>query len=200
MNNNKAPTSHSSTDSTYGLGTTANYGHVKTINALTQSSHQVGTALSAYQGYVLNSNKAAKSHASSATTYGVGTTTSYGHCKTIDNLDQSSHTNGYALSAHQGYVLNQSIGDINKQLSTISGEIDGLEESVQEVVNNGNSETNDMLAVILNAMSDQSVPLFDKDESDSVVILHGSLNTFSHDGITSIIIPTSINGKKVVFD
>jgi hypothetical protein len=50
----KAPTSHASTATTYGLGTTANYGHVKTINALTQSSHQDGTALSAYQGYVLN--------------------------------------------------------------------------------------------------------------------------------------------------
>ena len=49
----KAPTSHASSSSTYGLGTTANYGHVKTINGLTQSSHSDGTALSAYQGKVL---------------------------------------------------------------------------------------------------------------------------------------------------
>lgn len=48
------PTSHASSASTYGLGTTANYGHVKTINSLSQSSHSDGTALSAYQGYVLN--------------------------------------------------------------------------------------------------------------------------------------------------
>lgn len=49
-----APKNHASTASTYGLGTTSNYGHVKTINALTQSSHADGTALSAYQGYILN--------------------------------------------------------------------------------------------------------------------------------------------------
>lgn len=50
----KAPIAHSSTGTTYGLGTTANYGHVKTINALTQESHVNGTALSAFQGKVLS--------------------------------------------------------------------------------------------------------------------------------------------------
>lgn len=49
----KAPTSHASSSNTYGLGSTSNYGHVKTINGLTQSSHSDGTALSAYQGKVL---------------------------------------------------------------------------------------------------------------------------------------------------
>lgn len=49
----KAPTSHASSNTTYGLGTTSNYGHVKTINALTQGSHLDGTALSAYQGKIL---------------------------------------------------------------------------------------------------------------------------------------------------
>lgn len=49
----KAPTSHASSANTYGLGSTSNYGHVKTINGLTQSSHSNGTALSAYQGKVL---------------------------------------------------------------------------------------------------------------------------------------------------
>lgn len=49
----KAPNSHASSATTYGVGTTANYGHVKTINSLTQSSHVNGTALSAYQGNVL---------------------------------------------------------------------------------------------------------------------------------------------------
>jgi len=52
--NGKAPTSHASSSNTYGLGTTTNYGHVKTINGLTQDSHTNGTALSAYQGKVLN--------------------------------------------------------------------------------------------------------------------------------------------------
>lgn len=50
----KAPNNHASTTTAYGLGTTANYGHVKTINTLTQANHVDGTALSAYQGKVLN--------------------------------------------------------------------------------------------------------------------------------------------------
>lgn len=49
----KAPNSHASSATTYGVGTTANYGHVKTINALTQTSHVNGNALSAYQGYLI---------------------------------------------------------------------------------------------------------------------------------------------------
>ena len=63
--NGKAPTSHSSDNTTYGVGTTSKYGHVKTINSLTQSSHSNGTALSAYQGKILKGlidNKANSSH------------------------------------------------------------------------------------------------------------------------------------------
>ena len=51
--NGKAPTNHASTGTSYGLGSTNNYGHCKTINSLTQSSHADGTALSAYQGKIL---------------------------------------------------------------------------------------------------------------------------------------------------
>ena len=53
----KAPNNHASTSGAYGLGTPANYGHVKTINNLSQSSHADGMALSAYQGYVLDQKK-----------------------------------------------------------------------------------------------------------------------------------------------
>lgn len=49
----KAPTQHASSSNTYGVGSTSNYGHVKTVNGLTQGSHSDGTALSAYQGKVL---------------------------------------------------------------------------------------------------------------------------------------------------
>ncbi|MCR5742050.1 MAG: hypothetical protein K6G38_06300 [Gammaproteobacteria bacterium] len=51
-------------------------------------------------------NKAPKSHASSGTTYGVGTTSNYGHCRVINNLTTSSATNGYALQAYQGKLIN----------------------------------------------------------------------------------------------
>ena len=49
----KAPTSHAVNASTYGLGTTDVYGHVKTVNNVTTSAHASGLALSAYQGKVL---------------------------------------------------------------------------------------------------------------------------------------------------
>lgn len=49
----KAPTKHSSTADTYGLGTTGAYGHVKTVNNVTTAAHESGLALSAYQGKVL---------------------------------------------------------------------------------------------------------------------------------------------------
>ena len=49
----KAPTSHAVDANTYGLGTTARYGHVKTVNNVTTAAHASGLALSAYQGTVL---------------------------------------------------------------------------------------------------------------------------------------------------
>lgn len=60
------------------------------------------------------------SHASSATTYGVGTASNYGHCRVINNLTTSSATNGYALQAYQGKVLNNKIAalDVNYQTDT----------------------------------------------------------------------------------
>ena len=71
----KAPTSHASSATTYGVGTTSNYGHVKTINGLTQSSHSNGTALSAYQGYVLK--------------------------QAVDGKADSGHTHSQYLTEHQ---------------------------------------------------------------------------------------------------
>ena len=59
---------------------------------------------------------APKSHATSSTTYGIGTESNYGHTKVVNNLNQISHIDGVALSAYQGYVLNQ-----NKQDSLVSG-------------------------------------------------------------------------------
>ena len=54
----------------------------------------------------LNNAKAPNNHATSATTYGVGTTANYGHCKLANNITTSSFTNGLALAANQGKVLN----------------------------------------------------------------------------------------------
>lgn len=52
-------------------------------------------------------------HSTTATTYGLANTSKYGHVKLIDNLNSSSVTDGEALAAHQGYVLNEKIGNMN---------------------------------------------------------------------------------------
>lgn len=85
----KAPTNHASTANTYGLGTTSNYGHVKTINDLTTSAHADGLALSAYQGKILNdaiAGKASSSHTHDATEIGISR--SYGHIGTESGVSQ----------------------------------------------------------------------------------------------------------------
>ncbi len=69
----KAPNSHASSATTYGAGTPTLHGHVKTINALTQASHVDGTALSAYQGKVLNDKISPNYVYSSATISGTNT-------------------------------------------------------------------------------------------------------------------------------
>ena len=53
----KAPISHASSSTTYGVATSSNYGHTKVINNLTTSVASNGQALNAYQGKVLNDNK-----------------------------------------------------------------------------------------------------------------------------------------------
>ena len=55
----------------------------------------------------IEEEKAPISHSTSLTTYGTGTSTSYGHVKIADNLTTNS-SSGVALSAAQGKVLNDS--------------------------------------------------------------------------------------------
>lgn len=124
--NGKAPTSHASSGTGYGVGDADNYGHCRVTNYLTVSKHETGLALSAYQGYVLNNainslkttvsnnttainGKAPTSHASTETSYGLGSSDKYGHVKLINNLNASSYSAGAALAAKQGYELAQRI-------------------------------------------------------------------------------------------
>lgn len=53
----KADTYHASQTTDYGLGTLAEYGHVKLVNDTNKSTYADGEALSAYVGYLLNQNK-----------------------------------------------------------------------------------------------------------------------------------------------
>ena len=54
LNSEKAPNNHASAATTYGAGNTASYGHVKLVNNLNEAAYAAGLALSANQGYVLN--------------------------------------------------------------------------------------------------------------------------------------------------
>lgn len=93
---------------------TANGGDGKDVvvsftEAATEANIASGEKLSTMFGKILKKlkNVAPESHASSANTYGVGTTENFGHAKIINNLTQSSHVDGTALSAYQGYLLDQ---------------------------------------------------------------------------------------------
>jgi len=87
----------------------------------------------------LSNSRTPTSHASTSTTYGVGTTTSYGHCKTINNLTTSSHTDGNALSAYQGYLLDTNKVDkvsgkglsTNDFTTTLKNKLDGIASGAQ---------------------------------------------------------------------
>lgn len=84
---------------------------VSFTEAATEAHISSGEKLSVLFGKILKmfKGKAPNSHASSATTYGVGTTANYGHVKTINNLTQANHVNGTALSAYQGKLLDDKV-------------------------------------------------------------------------------------------
>jgi hypothetical protein len=109
---------------------TANGGDGKDVvvsftEAATEAHISSGEKLSVLFGKILKmfKGKAPNSHASTGTTYGVGTTANYGHCKTINGLTQSSHVNGNALSAYQGKLLKDSIDVINTMISASSTKV-----------------------------------------------------------------------------
>ena len=100
----KAQTNHASEESTYGLGSESNYGHVKVVNNLTQKSHSDGTALSAYQGKILKDGLDKKVETSN-----------------IEN-NLTTTESGKVLDARQGKVLNDKFSDyFPKSGGTITG-------------------------------------------------------------------------------
>lgn len=114
LTNSKAPTSHASSATTYGTGSSTNYGHVK-LSDSTSSTSGVSGGIAATPAAVkavndsLSSNvsslqssidgKAPTSHASSDTTYGTGSSTKYGHVKLSDATDGTEgESNGVAAT------------------------------------------------------------------------------------------------------
>lgn len=92
----KAPTNHASAQATYGKGTDQNYGHVRlsdsTFSTSGVSSGIAATPKAVKSAYDLANGKAPKAHASTATTYGTGSSTNYGHVKLSASTNSSSGT------------------------------------------------------------------------------------------------------------
>lgn len=104
-----APTSHASSATTYGVASTANYGHVKTSTGITNSSGTISVAYGTTAGTACQGNDSRLSnartptaHASTATTYGVATTAAYGHVKTSTGITNSSGTISVAYGTAAG--------------------------------------------------------------------------------------------------
>lgn len=110
----KAPTSHASSATTYGTGTSANYGHVKLSDATDSTSGTSGgiaaTPAAVKSAYDLANGKAPKAHASTATTYGIGTSSNYGHVKLSDSATSTSAaSSGIAASPKAVKTVNDRI-------------------------------------------------------------------------------------------
>lgn len=103
--NARAPTSHAAADTTYGKGDSSNYGHVKLSDTADSASgasggvaatpKAVASVASDLSSYIEDndaavSGKAPTSHASSATTYGIGTSGNYGHVKLSSATNSTS--------------------------------------------------------------------------------------------------------------
>jgi hypothetical protein len=133
-----APTSHASTATTYGIGTASNYGHVKLSDTYTSAvssaaaANGVASSQNAlYNAYnALNTAKAPNSHASSATTYGIGTATNYGHIKLSDTyaskVDSAAAANGVGASQNALYNAYNALNTAKLALAggTITGSLE----------------------------------------------------------------------------
>jgi hypothetical protein len=108
--NGKAATNHASTATTYGIGNSSNYGHLKLSDATDSSSNTTGgiaaTPAAVKAAYDLANGKAPTSHASTATTYGIGNSSNYGHTKLSDTYNSSVGDASNGLAASQKALYN----------------------------------------------------------------------------------------------
>ena len=114
----KSPNKHAVNADTYGLGTTGVYGHVKTVNGLTQASHQDGLALAAYQGKVLKDlidGKASTTH-----THTKSQITDFPTTMTPSSHTHGALTNGGTLNSDITSVNKIAVTDASNNLKTIS--------------------------------------------------------------------------------
>ncbi len=77
-------------------------------------------------------------HSSTSSTYGLGSTSEYGHVKLIDNLTSERYNAGEVLSSHQGYVLNDKINDLDDSLTPTKVETETFHHSKWKLYKSGN--------------------------------------------------------------
>ncbi len=105
------------------------------LNASSENAVQNKVVKNAMDG------KAPTNHASSGTSYGVGTISNYGHNKLINNLDRSAFVNGEALSAYQGYVINGLIAAVR----VLANNAQSAANTAQSTANSANTNANNRL-------------------------------------------------------
>lgn len=129
--------------------------------------------------------KAPTNHASTSTGYGLGSTTSYGHVKTVDTLTQSAHVNGTALSAYQGKVLKDMIDNINPPVSgfTKCFTISATDVSASEYTEYANVNGYKDIIIVYNT-SASGYPASDSQwiYANTTVIMGGTFPGFANSG------------------
>lgn len=111
----RAPKSHASTATTYGLGDASNYGHVKLSDTYSSkvSNGDAAHGLAASQNALYNAytNRAPINHAQTAsspltsTTYGIANETQYGHVMLTDKVTGFYHSQAKYGIAASSYAL-----------------------------------------------------------------------------------------------
>lgn len=131
-----APTVHtSSTGSTYGAASTTKYGHVRMATGYGDNGADVAMPISL--GSSLNTrvtsleeggggggggDYAPVNHASSATTYGVGSSAQYGHVKVSSELTMSGGS-GTALAQEAGVQLNNQLTQLQSSIQSLQSQL-----------------------------------------------------------------------------
>ncbi len=88
----KAPIAHAVAATTYGVGSTANFGHLKITDALGGGNAAAGVAISSTGAQTAINTRAPTAHAVAAATYGAGNATLLGHVKLSDAVDGTNLT------------------------------------------------------------------------------------------------------------
>ena len=119
----KAPINHAYKDTTYGKASSAEYGHV-TLSDSTDSNWDTTRGCAATPNAVrqVANSKAPTNHASTDTTYGVGTSTNYGHVKLSDSTSTtSSTTEGVAATPSAVKAVQDAVDILEENLKIPTG-------------------------------------------------------------------------------